>query len=129
MSTWKVDYLPEVSDDLKNLDGSVRLIVRKLIKRVSQNPLTNTEGGCGKPLGNVGEADLTGCCRIKLKKDGVRVVYKLIRLADQMLIVVVGARTDSEVCREAAERLKRHTEYISLLDDTKTDSLHEGVKL
>ncbi len=56
-------------------------------------------------------------------------IYKLIRLADQMLIVVVGARADSEVYREAAERLKRHGEYISLLDDTKADSLHEGVKL
>ena len=36
---WRVIYSPEAKQDLKNLDGSTRIIVRKAIQKVSQNPL------------------------------------------------------------------------------------------
>ena len=40
---WKVAYLPEAEKDLKDLDGSQRLLVLKAIKKVSTNPLPMDE--------------------------------------------------------------------------------------
>ena len=37
--SWEVEYLPEANQDLKNLDGSQRLLVLKAIKKVQQNPI------------------------------------------------------------------------------------------
>lgn len=36
---WQVAYLPEASKDMKQLDGSQRILVRKATKKVQQNPL------------------------------------------------------------------------------------------
>ena len=36
---WKLEYLPEAEKDLKDLDGSQRILVLKAIKKVQQNPL------------------------------------------------------------------------------------------
>ena len=95
---WKIIYLPEAEEDLKRLDGSQRILTLKAIKKVQTNPLPAEEGGYGKPLGNKGGNDLTGLLKIKLKSAGIRVVHKLIRTETQMLIVVIGARADEEVC-------------------------------
>lgn len=49
---WDVVYLPEALDDLRGLDGSQRILVRKAIQKVTANPLPEYEGGYGKVLGN-----------------------------------------------------------------------------
>ena len=36
---WKLEYLPEAEKDLKDLNGSQRILVLKAIKKVQQNPL------------------------------------------------------------------------------------------
>ena len=64
---WSVEYLPEAKKDLKNLDGSQRLLVLKAIKKVQTNPLPQPEGGYGKPLGNKNGNDLSGFLKVKLK--------------------------------------------------------------
>lgn len=96
---WKVDYLPETEKDFKQITRQQVLRVRKAIKKVSQNPLPQSEGGYGKPLGHKRGINLTGYLKIKLKDDGIRVVYKLIRTETQMLVVVIGLREDEEVSR------------------------------
>lgn len=105
---WTVDYLPEAVQDLRELDGSQRLLVRKAIAKVSKNPLPAIEGGYGKPLGNKGGNDLTGFLKIKLLSAGLRIVYTLIRKDDQMLVVVIGARADDEVYDIAEKRAEKH---------------------
>ena len=105
---WNIEYLPEVKRDLKELDGSQIYIVRKAIDKVSKNPLPASEGGYGKPLGNKNGIQLSGCYKIKIKKEGIRVVYKLVREEEKMRVVIVGARADSEVYEEAAERIKKN---------------------
>ena len=45
---WKLEYLPEAEKDLKDLDGSQRILVLKAIKKVQQNPLPVEEQGYGK---------------------------------------------------------------------------------
>ena len=101
---WEIHYSDEAKTDLRDLDGSQRKSVLKAIKKVSQNPLPVNEGGYGKPLGNKHGKDLTGLCKIKLMKEGIRVVYALIRTETSMKIVVIAARSDDEVYEVAAQR-------------------------
>ena len=102
---WELDYLPEAREDIKNLDRSKQIIVIKAIKKVKTNPLPQAEGGYGKPLGNKHGFNLTTLLKIKLRGEGIRIVYKLIRTDTKMMIVVVGAREDEEVYRIAQRRL------------------------
>lgn len=95
--SWDVQYLPEAERDLKELDGIQRILVRKAIKKVQQNPLPQSEGGYGKPLGHKGGRDLTNLLKIKLKASGIRIVYSLIRQDEKMVIIVIGIREDEEV--------------------------------
>ena len=104
--SWEVEYLPEANQDLKNLDGSQRLLVLKAIKKVQQNPISIYEGGYGKPLGNKNGSDLSGFLKVKLKSAGLRVVYKVVRQDDKMLIIVIGARADEEVYGMAQKRIR-----------------------
>ena len=46
---WEVEYLPEAIKDIKKLDNSNRLLVRKAIQKVSSNPVSTYEGGFGHP--------------------------------------------------------------------------------
>jgi mRNA interferase RelE/StbE len=48
--------------------------------------------------------DLTGCYKIKLRKQGIRVVYKLVRSEDAVRVIVIAARTDGIVYKLAAQR-------------------------
>ena len=50
--TWEVRYTEEAKKDFAALDGSQKILVKKAIEKVQQNPLPNTEGGYGKPLSN-----------------------------------------------------------------------------
>ncbi len=106
--SWKINYLPEAVKDLRNLDGSQRKLVRKAIDKVSENPLPISEGGYGKPLGNRGNNNLTGLLKIKLRSAGIRVVYKIIRQDNDMMIIVIGAREDDEVYDIASKRVTKY---------------------
>jgi mRNA interferase RelE/StbE len=103
-----VDYSEEAQEDLEKLDNSQRKIIRKLVDRVSQNPLPKNEGGYGEALGKKRGRDLTGFCKIKLLKLGIRVVYKIIREGNTMRIIVIAARADDEVYDIAFERKSKN---------------------
>ena len=94
--TWDVVFLPEADRDLDGLARSQQIIVKKAIEKVSRNPLPANEGGYGKPLGHKRDLNLTSLLKIKLLKDGIRIVYKLIRTETKMLIIVIGIREDEE---------------------------------
>lgn len=102
---WNIEFLPEAKDDLNKLDGSVRPQILKGIRKVSQNPLPN---GYGNPLGNQSGTDLSGLMKIKFKKVGVRVVYKVEIIENVMKIVIISARTDNQVYEEAEKRRKKY---------------------
>lgn len=50
---WDVTYIPEALDDLRRLDGSQRILVRKAIQKVASNPLPENEGGYGMAHGQM----------------------------------------------------------------------------
>lgn len=62
---WNITFLEEALEDLKKLDGSVRVQVLKGIRKVSQNPLPASQGGYGKPLGHKNGTNLTNLLKIK----------------------------------------------------------------
>jgi len=102
---WAVDFTPEAQKDYKKLNGSPKSQVRKAIYKVAKNPLPSSEGGYGKPLGNLASSKLAGCLKIKLKSIGVRVVYKLVRENNVMKIVIISVRADDKVYKEAEARI------------------------
>ena len=101
---WVVTYLKEAAEDLQKLDNSQRIEVLKGIKKVSQNPLPQSQGGYGKPLGNHNGVNLTGLLKIKYKNLGIRVVYKVEIVQSEMIIVVISIRDDEEVYQLANKR-------------------------
>lgn len=106
--SWNVAYLPEALDDLRKLDGSQKILIRKAIQKVCQNPLPETEGGYGKPLGNKGGTQLSRFLKIKLRGAGLRIVYQLIRQGNNILVIVIGMREDEEVYEIVQKRISRH---------------------
>ena len=106
--SWNVKYLPEALDDFRKLDGSQKILVRKAIQKVCQNPLPGAGAGYGKLLGNKSSTNLTGFLKIKLRGAGLRIVYQLIRQGDYMLVIVIGVREDEEVYEIAQKRISKH---------------------
>ena len=104
--SWDVKYLPEAEKDMKSLAHNQQLAVIKAIRKVKENPLPQSEGGYGKPLGNKGGNDLTGLLKIKYRDIGIRVVYKLMEdeKTHNMYILVISARADNEVYDLAGKR-------------------------
>lgn len=106
--TWDIEFFEEAEKDMKKLDRSAQIQVLKGIRKVSKNPLPAEEGGYGKPLGNKSGANLTGLMKIKFRDLGIRVVYKIERIDGVMKIIVVSARTDEQVYKEAAKRRHKY---------------------
>lgn len=106
--TWNIEFLEEAAKDIKRLDHSVRIQVLKGIQKVSRNPLPVQEGGYGKPLGSKSGTNLTDLLKIKFRDLGIRVVYKIIFDDGIMKIVVVSARADEQVYKEAAKRREKY---------------------
>jgi len=102
--SWNVAYLPEAEKDILALARNQQIIVNKAIKKVRQNPLPQSEGGYGKPLGHKHGLNITNFLKIKLRGAGIRIVYKLVRTDKQMLVVVFGVRADEEVYEIASKR-------------------------
>ena len=99
--------------ELKRAKGKSFIIavdtaVLKGIIKVSKNPLPPEEGGYGKSLGNKRGTNLTNLMKIKFRELGIRVVYKIERVDGVMKIIVVSARADEQVYKEAAKRREKH---------------------
>lgn len=106
--SWSVEFLEEAKKDLKRLDRGVQTRVIKGIKKVAQNPVSIHEGEYGKPLGNKNNTDLTGLFKIKYRDLGIRVVYRLEYTETMMKIIVISARTDEQVYKEALKRREKN---------------------
>ncbi|MBW3087500.1 type II toxin-antitoxin system RelE/ParE family toxin [Bifidobacterium sp. 82T24] len=105
MMQWDVKYTKAAKKDIKSLHEPIIGHVFKAIEKVSANPLPVTEGGYGKPPGNKRGNNLTGLMKVKLRGDGIRIVYKLERSEHTMRIIIVSVRDDYTVYNEAAKRI------------------------
>ena len=57
---------------------------------------------------NKNDTNVTTLMKIKFRDLGIRVVYKIERMDNEMKIIVVSARTDEQVYQEAAKRREKH---------------------
>ncbi len=106
--SWSIEFLEEARKDMKKLERSASIQVLKGIQKVSINPLPVQEGGYWKPLGNKSGINLTNLLKIKFRDLGIRVVYKVERTENAMKIIVISARTDEQVYREASKRREKY---------------------
>ena len=106
---WEIEYTKEADKDFSRLSGPQKLHVTTALNKVRQNPLPQSEGGYGKPLGKSNRlgVNLTNYLKVKLRDDGIRVVYKLVKTETKMLIIVIGIRDDDEVYKIAAKRIRK----------------------
>ena len=105
---WKLEYLPEATEDMEKLNKSIYPQVIRGIRKVLANPLPQSRGGYGKPLGNKDGNNLTGLYKIKFRSIGIRVIYALEETDELMTVVVVSLRSDNQVYDMAAKRRNRH---------------------
>lgn len=103
--SYDIRLIKAAKQDFAKLDGSQKELVAKALKKVAQNPLPQSKGGYGKPLGNHASTALAGLLKIKLKKSGIRIVYKLVQQHGQMLVIVIGMRENSIVYKTAEQRI------------------------
>lgn len=95
---YRLKFVPQALAEWEALDGSVKEPLRKALKKRLQQPHVP-----GSEL----HGSLQGCYKIKLRKQGWRLVY---RVKDDVLIVMVMAvakRENSVAYRLAVERVTR----------------------
>ena len=104
---YKLSFLKEAAEDYRRLDASQRLYVDKTLKKIRRNPLVDKEGGYGKPLSNQNGSKLAGYLKIKLKKQGIRIIYKLEKIENEIIVIIIGMREDSKVYKEGSKRVAK----------------------
>lgn len=93
---YKLFFLPQALTEWNALDGSVKDNLKKLLAKRLDNPHV--------PGGEL-HGELKGCYKIKLNKQGIRLVYAV---EDDKLIVMVMSvdkREDSIVYKSAVTRM------------------------
>ncbi len=105
MSEFRVVYYPAALKDLERLDGSQQAMVLKAMEKVRANPLPQSKGGFGKPLGNKSGTKLTNFMKVKLRGSGLRIVYRLVEIRGEVAVIVVGAREDNDAYKTAEKRI------------------------
>ena len=94
--TYRLKFLPEALDEWNALDGGIKQVLRKAIKKRLEQPRTP-----GAQL----HGDLRDCYKIKLRKQGYRLVYSVEDDALIVLVLAVDKREDMAAYRSAIERL------------------------
>ncbi len=98
---YKVLFAEEAKADFKALDGSVKKLVAKQMKKLEESPRL------GQPLGNMQGFDLTGYYKLYAVRKSIRIVYRIIENEVVVEIVGIGKRADFEVYADVAKRLLR----------------------
>ena len=103
---FELKFIPKAEKDYQKLDNSQKIIVNKALKKILTNPYPTNQGGYGKPLANLSNSKLAGLLKIKLRSSGIRIVYKLEIRNEKFLVIIIGAREDSKVYKDAEKRIK-----------------------
>ena len=96
---YKLKFLPEALKEWHQLDGSIKLIFRKAIKKRLIQP---------KVPGSELHGDLKDCYKIKLLKHGYRLVYTIEDNELVVLVLAVDKRENSIAYQSALFRLPSH---------------------
>ena len=95
---YKLKFLPEALKEWHQLDGSIKLIFRKALKKLIQPKVPGSEL----------QGDLKDCYKIKLLKHGYRLVYTIEDQELVVLVLAVDKRENSIAYQSALFRLLAH---------------------
>ncbi|MBU3693391.1 MAG: type II toxin-antitoxin system RelE/ParE family toxin [Rhodocyclaceae bacterium] len=94
---YRLQFLPEALEEWRSLDGSVRDLLKKALrKRLAQPHLPGAEL----------HAELRHCYKIKLRRAGYRLVYAVEDDVLIVLVLAIGKREAAEAYRSALQRLQ-----------------------
>ena len=98
---YQVQFIPEAAKDYKELDGSIKTLVRKKIEEIELNPFL------GEKLGNKFNIDLTGFLKTYVASKKYRIIYRLITPVKVEIVEVwgIGKREKEEIYRTISRRL------------------------
>lgn len=97
-------FLPDALAEYRALDGSVRTHVKKLLGKRLQTP--HVPGGAL-------HGDLSNCYKIKLLKQGIRLIYQVEDDRLIVLVLAVDKREDSLAYKSAVARLEAAAVVLS----------------
>lgn len=98
-------FLPEALDEFRALDGSVRANVKKLLEKRLNEPHVP-----GSEL----HGDLANCYKIKLLRQGIRLVYRVENEKLIILVLAVDKREDNLAYTSAVGRLMDAAKNLSM---------------
>ena len=101
---YRLMFLPEALAEYRALDGSVQATVKKLLGKRLDEP--HVPGGAL-------HGDLAGCYKIKLLKQGIRLVYQVEDGKLVVLVLAVDKREDSAAYKAAVSRLVEATSTVA----------------
>ena len=96
---YKLKFLPEALKEWHQLDGSIKVIFRKSLKKRLVQP---------KVPGSELHGDLKDCYKIKLLKHGYRLVYTIEDHTLVVLVLAIDKRENSIAYQSALFRLLSH---------------------
>ena len=96
-TTYQLQFDKDALKEWATLDGSVKTTLKKLLlKRLEQPHIP----------GDALHRELKGFYKIKLRKQGYRLVYSVKDDVLVVMVVAVGKRENDEVYKEAVKRAK-----------------------
>lgn len=94
---YQLEFLESALDEWKALDGSVRQTLKKLLAKRLESPRTP-----GAEL----HGELADCYKIKLRKQGYRLVYQVRDDTLVILVIAVDRRDKDKVYQAALARIR-----------------------
>ncbi len=97
--SYKLIFHPKIPDDLKELSTTQNRLLLKQFKKIERSP------ELGKPLGNKGNYDLSGCRKMYVDNKKIRIVYRILEDVIIIEVIAIGKRDDFEVYAKASQRV------------------------
>ena len=94
---YRLLFVPSALKEWQALDGSVKEALRKVLRKRLDNPHIP---------GNALRGDLAGYYKIKLKKQGYRLIYGVEEDALIVMVMAIGKREDSLVYQSVKASVK-----------------------
>lgn len=95
---YKLEWYKKAVTDYKNLDGAQKQLVDKGIDKIRLQ---------GMKAGKALSGDLKGCKEIKLRKSGLRTIFRQSAKGIEIIeIITIGKRDEKAVFKETSKRIK-----------------------
>jgi len=95
---YQLEFLESALAEWKSLDGSVRQVLKKGLEKRLESPRVP-----GAEL----HGELADCYKIKLRKQGYRLVYQVRDETLVVLVIAVNRRDKDKVYQAAVERIRK----------------------